>query len=55
VVTGGFASAGKLELTLITATCMISVIALAGALSVLLIFMAVALLIGFGARLLLVR
>jgi hypothetical protein len=52
LLTEGFTSAGRLELTLITVACMISVIALAGALSAVLIFAAAALLLGFVARLL---
>jgi hypothetical protein len=55
VVTNGFRSASKLGLTLITAGCIISVAALAGALSVLLLFMLGALLLGFLARMFLGR
>jgi hypothetical protein len=55
LLSGGFTVAGKLELTLITVACMISVIALAGALSAVLICAAAALLLGFVARLLFVR
>jgi hypothetical protein len=55
VVTNGFRSANKLGLTLITAGCISSVAALAGALSVLLLFMLGALLLGFLARMFLGR
>ena len=55
VVTDGFRSANKLGLTLITAGCIISVAALAGALSVLLLFILGALLLGFLARMFLGR
>ena len=54
-VTNGFRSASKLGLTLITAGCIISVATLAGALSVLLLFMLAALLLGFLARMFLGR
>ena len=50
VVTNGFRSASKLRLTLITAGCIISVATLAGALSLLLLSMIAALLLGFLAR-----
>jgi hypothetical protein len=50
VVTNGFRYANKLGLTLITAGCLISVAALAGALSALLLLMLAALLLGFLAR-----
>ena len=50
VVTNGFRSANKLGLTLITAGCIISVATLAGALSLLLLSMIAALLLGFLAR-----
>ena len=55
VVTNGFRSASKLGLTLITAGCIISVATLAGALSLLLLFMLGALLLGFLARMFLGR
>jgi hypothetical protein len=55
VVTNGFRSANKLGLTLITAGCIVSVATLAGALSVLLLFMLAALLLGFLARMFLGR
>jgi hypothetical protein len=55
VVTNGFRSASKLGVTLITAGCIISVATLAGALSVLLLFMLAALLLGFLARMFLGR
>ena len=55
VVTNGFRSANKLGLTLITAGCIISVATLAGALSVLLLLMLGALLLGFLARMFLGR
>jgi hypothetical protein len=55
VVTNGFRSANKLGLTLITAGCIVSVAKLAGALSVLLLFMLAALLLGFLARMFLGR
>ena len=55
VVTNGFRSASKLRLILITAGCVISVAALAGALSVLLLLMLGALLLGFLARMFLGR
>jgi hypothetical protein len=50
LLTGGFASAGKLEITLITVACVISVVALSGALSLLVLLVAAALLLGFLAR-----
>jgi hypothetical protein len=50
LLTGGFASAGKLEVTLITVACVISVVALAGALSLIVLLVAAALLLGFLAR-----
>jgi hypothetical protein len=53
--TNGFRSAKKLGLILLTAGCMISVAALAGALSVLLLFILGALLLGFLARMFLGR
>jgi hypothetical protein len=49
-VTNGFRTANKLGLTLITAGCIISVATLAGALSLLLLSMIAALLLGFLAR-----
>jgi len=55
VVTNGFRSANKLGLTLITAGCIISVATLAGALSLLLLSMLGALLLGFLARMFLGR
>jgi hypothetical protein len=55
VVTNGFRSANKLGLTLITAGCIISVATLAGALSLLLLSMLAALLLGFLARMFLGR
>jgi hypothetical protein len=55
VLTNGFRSASKLGLTLITAGCIISVAALAGALSVLLLFILAAVLLGFLARMFLGR
>jgi hypothetical protein len=54
-VTNGFRSANKLGLTLITAGCIISVATLAGALSLLLLCMLAALLLGFLARMFLGR
>jgi hypothetical protein len=50
VLTNGFRSASKLRLILITAGCVISVAALAGALSVVLLLTLGALLLGFLAR-----
>jgi hypothetical protein len=55
VLTDGFRSANKLALTLITAGCIISVATLAGALSLLLLSMLAALLLGFLARMFLGR
>jgi hypothetical protein len=55
VVTNGFRSANKLGLTLITAGCIIYVATLAGALSLLLLSMIAALLLGFLARMFLGR
>ena len=55
VLTNGFRSASKFRLTLITAGCAISVAALAGALSVLLLLILGALLLGFLARMFLGR
>ena len=51
LLTDGFTSANKFGITLITVACMISVIALAGALSLILLLAAGALLLGFVARL----
>jgi hypothetical protein len=51
VWTNGFRTASKLRLTLITAGCVISVAALAGALSVILLLTLGALLFGFVGRL----
>jgi hypothetical protein len=51
VWTNGFRTASKLRLTLITAGCIISVAALAGALSVILLLTVGALLFGFVGRL----
>jgi hypothetical protein len=53
LLTEGFTSAGRLELTLITIACIISVVALAGALSAMLLLGLAALLLGAGIRLLL--
>jgi hypothetical protein len=55
VLTNGFRSASTLRLILITAGCVISVAALAGALSVVLLLMLGALLLGFLARMFLGR
>lgn len=55
VVTNGFRSANKVGLTLITAGCIVSVATLAGALSILLLSMLAALLLGFLARMFLGR
>jgi hypothetical protein len=55
VLTNGFRYANKLQLILITAGCVISVAALAGALSVLLLLILGALLLGFLARMFLGR
>jgi hypothetical protein len=55
LLTEGFTSAGKLGITLITIACLISVVALAGALSLILLLAAAALLLGFVGRLLFVR
>ena len=52
VLTDGFTSAGRLEIGLITIACAISVVALAGALSAILLLVVAALLLGFGGRLL---
>ena len=54
-VTNWLRSANKLGLTLITAGCIVSVATLAGALSILLLFMLGALLLGFLARMFLGR
>jgi hypothetical protein len=55
VLTNGFRYASKLRLILITAGCVVSVAALAGALSVLLLLILGALLLGFLARMFLGR
>jgi hypothetical protein len=52
VLTDGFTSAGRLEIALITIACTISVVALAGALSAILLLIVAALLLGFAGRLL---
>ena len=52
VLTDGFTSASRLEIGLITIACTISVVALAGALSAMLLLVVAALLLGFGGRLL---
>jgi hypothetical protein len=52
VLTDGFAAASRLEIALLTIACTISVVALAGALSAVLALVIVALLLGFGGRLL---
>ena len=52
VLTDGFTSASRLEIGLITIACAISVVALAGALSAILLLVVAALLLGFGGRLL---
>jgi hypothetical protein len=54
-VTNGFRTATKLGLTLITAGCIISVATLAGALSLVLLLILAALLLGFLARMFLGR
>jgi hypothetical protein len=53
LLTDGFTSAGKPELALMTIACMVSVVALAGALSALLVVVFAALLLGFAGRMLL--
>jgi hypothetical protein len=55
VLTNGFRHANTLQLTLITAGCVISVAALAGAISALLLLILAALLLGFLARMFLGR
>jgi hypothetical protein len=55
VLTNGFRYANRLQLTLITAGCVISIAALAGALSALLLLILAALLLGFLARMFLGR
>jgi hypothetical protein len=55
VVTDGFTHAGGPQPALITLACMISVVALSGAISVILLLAAAALLLGFVGRLLLRR
>ena len=52
VLTDGFTSAGRLEIALLTIACTISVVALAGALSAVMVLVTAALLLGFGGRLL---
>ena len=52
VLTDGFTSAGRLEIALLTIACTISVVALAGALSAVMVLVIAALLLGFGGRLL---
>jgi hypothetical protein len=52
VLTDGFTSASRLEIALLTIACTISVVALAGALSAVLVLVIAALLLGFGGRLL---
>ena len=52
MLTDGFTSASRLEIGLITIACTISVVALAGALSAVLMLVVAALLLGFGGRLL---
>jgi hypothetical protein len=52
VLTDGFTAAGRLDLALITIACTISVVALAGVLSAILLLAAAALLLGFAGRLL---
>ena len=55
VLTNGFRHANRPQLTLITAGCIISIAALAGALSALLLLILAALLLGFLARMFLGR
>jgi hypothetical protein len=55
VLTRAFSSANRLELTLILIACVISIVALAGVLSVVLLLASSALLLGFVARLLVGR
>lgn len=55
LLTDGFTTANKPELALIITACVISVVALAGALSAVLLLALLALLLGFGIRLLLRR
>ena len=55
VLTNGFRYANRLQLTLITAGCVISIAALAGAISALLLLIVAALLLGFLARMFLGR
>ena len=52
VLTEGFTSASRLEIALLTIACTISVVALAGALSAILLVVVAALLVGFAGRLL---
>jgi hypothetical protein len=53
IVTGGFDTGNQLHIALIVIACVTSVVALAGALSAILLLMLVAFLLGFGLRLLL--
>jgi len=55
LLTDGFTSANQLEIALIVTACVVSVVALAGALSAILLLAVVALLLGSGTRLLLRR
>jgi hypothetical protein len=55
LLTDGFTSANKLELALIIIACVISIVALAGAISAIMLFAVAALLLGSGMRLLLRR
>jgi hypothetical protein len=55
LLTDGFTSANKLEIALIVTACVVSVVALAGALSAILLLAIAALLLGSGIRLLLRR
>jgi hypothetical protein len=52
VLTDGFTTASRLEIALITIACAVSVVALAGALSAILLVGVAALLLGFAGRLL---
>jgi hypothetical protein len=52
VVTDGFTSASKLEIALLIMACTVSVVALAGAVSAILLLVLAALLLGFAGRLL---
>jgi hypothetical protein len=51
VLTDGFTSASRLEIALLTIACTISVVALAGALSAILLLVVAAMLLGFVGRL----